>query len=63
MSTNLNPVFNYFEDFFVRNILETDVSIEVMDYDPMSGNDDIGKVRLNLKDVAPKASFQNELAN
>lgn len=51
---NLNPVFNYFEDFFVQNIIESDVSLEIMDYDTTSGNDEIGRVRFNLKDVAPK---------
>ena len=54
ISTNLNPVFNYFEDFFVRNLVESDVCLEMMDYDTTSGDDEIGKVILNLKDVAPK---------
>ncbi|XP_063685050.1 uncharacterized protein LOC134819187 [Bolinopsis microptera] len=51
---NLDPVFNHFEDFFVRNIIESDVTLEMMDYDAASGNDEMGKVRLNLNDVAPK---------
>ena len=59
---NLNPVFNYFEDFFVRNIIESDVSLEVMDYDTTSGNDEIGRVRFNLRDVAPKVGFSLKLS-
>ncbi|XP_063685510.1 uncharacterized protein LOC134819485 [Bolinopsis microptera] len=52
--TSKNPVFNYFEDFFVRNIIESDMSLEVMDHDKGSVNDEIGKVKIDLKDVAPK---------
>ena len=45
----------------MRNIIESDVSLEVMDYDTTSGNDEIGRVRFNLRDVAPKVRFSLKL--
>ena len=34
------------------------MSLEVMDHDKGSVNDEIGKVKIDLKDVAPKVSPQ-----
>lgn len=55
MCQNLNPVFNFFEDFLVQNIASTsDLEIKVFDKDRMLKDDYIGNVKINLINVAPK---------